>query len=315
MQNSAARYLIFFQYAGTKYSGVMKTPVDKAVEGIGNHLESAVRKLKPVNEVSVVISSRTDTGVHALCNSAHVDIRRRGDKPPLLEQDLLNALNFNLKPEPIRITRVYRVHSDFHARYGAVSRTYLYRLAVGLRRYSEMPVMEKDLCWALRDTRLNIDAMQEAATLLLGTQDFSTFRALSSDAPFKNPVKTLEKAQLEPGVSFTQRHFHRDIQFWELTFKSRSFLYRQVRRMTGALVAVGQGRLSVSQIQELLEARDSLAFPQNLMAPAHGLFLTHVQYRDSGKNWQFGSECLQYHTTHDQLGAMHTSKVTHYFLI
>ncbi|XP_026076878.1 tRNA pseudouridine synthase-like 1 [Carassius auratus] len=281
MHKSAARYLIFFQYTGTKYSGVMKTAADQAVEGVENHLESAVRKLKPVNEVSVVISSRTDTGVHALCNSAHVDIQRRGDKPPLLEQDLVDALNFHLKAEPIRITRAYRVHSDFHARYRAVSRTYVYRFASGLRHHTEMPVTERDLCWALRDTRLNIDAVQEAAALLLGTHDFSTFRALSSDTPFKNPVKTLEKAQLDPGVSFSQRHFHRDIQFWELTFKSRSFLYRQVRRMTGALVAVGQGRLSVRQIQELLEARDSLAFPQNLTAPAHGLFLTNIQYRET----------------------------------
>ncbi|XP_067286979.1 tRNA pseudouridine synthase-like 1 isoform X2 [Pseudorasbora parva] len=282
MQYSAARYLIFFQYAGTKYSGVMKTPADQAVEGVQNHLESAVRKLKPVNEVSVSISSRTDTGVHALCNSAHVDIQRRADKPPLQEQTLVEALNFHLKAEPIRITRAYRVHSDFHARYQAISRTYVYRLALGLRHHTEMPVTERDLCWALRDTRLNIDAMQEATAVLIGTHDFSTFRALSSETPFKNPVKSLESARLEPGVSFSQRHFHRDIQFWELAFKSRSFLYRQVRRMTGALVAVGQGRLSVSQIQELLEARDSLAFPNNLTAPAHGLFLTNVQYRDAG---------------------------------
>ncbi|XP_051768443.1 tRNA pseudouridine synthase-like 1 isoform X2 [Ctenopharyngodon idella] len=285
MQHSTARYLIFFQYAGTKYSGVMKTPADQAVEGVENHLESAVRKLKPVNEVSVSISSRTDTGVHALCNSAHVDIQRRADKPPLLEQTLVDALNFHLKAEPIRITRAYRVQSDFHARYQAISRTYVYRFALGLRHHTEMPVTERDLCWALRDTRLNIDAMQEASALLIGTHDFSTFRALNSETPFKNPVKTLESARLEPGVSFSQRHFHRDIQFWELTFKSRSFLYRQVRRMTGALVAVGQGRLSVSQIQELLKARDSLAFPNNLTAPAHGLFLTNVQYRETDLGW------------------------------
>ncbi|KTG35134.1 hypothetical protein cypCar_00006754, partial [Cyprinus carpio] len=247
MQNPAARYLIFFQYAGTKYSGVMKTAADQAVEGVENHVE---------------ISSGEETST-------------------MREQDLVDALNFHLKAEPIRITKAYRVHNDFHARYRAVSRTYVYRFALGLRHHTEMPVTERDLCWALRDTRLNIDAVQEAAALLLGTHDFSTFRALSSETPFKNPVKTLEKAQLESGVSFSQRHFHRDIQFWELTFKSRSFLYRQVRRMTGALVAVGQGRLSVRRIQELLEAQDSLAFPQNMTAPAHGLFLTDVQYRDT----------------------------------
>ncbi|XP_057218855.1 tRNA pseudouridine synthase-like 1 isoform X2 [Triplophysa rosa] len=287
MQQSVARYLIFFQYAGTKYSGVMKAPAHQAVEGVQNHLENAVRKLKPVNEVSVVISSRTDSGVHALSNSAHVDILRRGDKPPLLEQHLIEALNYHLKPEPIRITRAYRVQSDFHARYRAVSRTYVYRFAFGLRHYTEMPVMESDLCWALHDTNLNISAMQEAAGLLLGTHNFSTFRALNSETPFKNPVKTLELAQLEPGCSFSQRHFHRDIQFWELTFKSKSFLYKQVRRMTGALVAVGQGRLVARQIQELLDTQDSLAFPNNLIAPAHGLFLTNIEYRDedTGLEW------------------------------
>lgn len=280
MQQATARYLIFFQYAGTKYSGVMKAPAHQAVEGVQNHLENAVRKLKPVHEVSVVISSRTDSGVHALCNSAHVDIQRRGGKPPLLEQNLIEALNFHLKAEPIRITRAYRVQSDFHARFRALSRTYVYRFASGLRHHTEMPVTEADLCWALHDTTLNISAMKEAAALLLGTHNFSTFRALNSETPFKNPVKTLELAQLGPGDSFSQRHFHRDIQFWELTFKSRSFLYKQVRRMTGALVAVGQGRLLVRQIQELLDAQDSLAFPYNLTAPAHGLFLTNIEYRD-----------------------------------
>ncbi|XP_036415413.1 tRNA pseudouridine synthase-like 1 [Colossoma macropomum] len=281
MQQNSTRYLIFFQYLGSKYSGVMKAPAHQPVEGVQNHLENAVRRLKPLNEVSVSISSRTDTGVHALCNSAHLDILRKADKPPFTEKVLTEALNFFLKPEPIRITRVYCVPSDFHARYRAISRTYVYRLATGVSRHSEMPLTERDLCWALRDTELDISAMQEASTVLTGTHDFSTFRALSSDAPFKDPVKTMELVQVQLGLSFSQRHFHRDIQFWELSFKSGSFLYRQVRRMTGALVAVGQGKLSVRQIQELLDARDSLAYPQNMAAPSRGLFLTKVEYKDS----------------------------------
>ncbi|XP_017538619.1 tRNA pseudouridine synthase-like 1 isoform X2 [Pygocentrus nattereri] len=230
MQQNRARYLIFFQYLGSKYSGVMKSPAHQPAEGVQNHLENAVRRLKPLNEVSVSISSRTDTGVHALCNSAHLDILRKADKPPFAEKVLTEALNFFLKPEPIR--------------------------------------------------ELDISAMQEAGTILSGTHDFSTFRALSSDTPFKDPVKTMELVQVQPGLSFSQRHFHRDIQFWELSFKSRSFLYRQVRRMTGALVAVGQGKLSVRQIQELLDARDSLAYPQNMAAPSCGLILTNVEYKD-----------------------------------
>ncbi|XP_060766232.1 tRNA pseudouridine synthase-like 1 isoform X3 [Neoarius graeffei] len=193
--------------------------------------QNAVRRLKPVNEVSVSISSRTDTGVHALCNSAHLDIQRRQDKPPFTEQILTDALNFFLKPEPIR--------------------------------------------------ELNVETMQEAGAVLQGTHDFSTFRALSSDAPFKNPVKTMELVQVQPGLSFSQRHFHRDIQFWELTFKSRSFLYKQVRRMVGVLVAVGRGKLSVSQVQDLLDTKDSMAYPQNIVAPPYGLFLINVEYNDS----------------------------------
>ncbi|KAK2821301.1 hypothetical protein Q7C36_020644 [Tachysurus vachellii] len=294
MQQSSAvtRYLIFFQYLGTKYSGVMKAPPHQPLQGVQNHLEDAVRRLKPVNEVSVCISSRTDTGVHALCNSAHLDIQRRGDKPPFTEQVLTDALNFLLKPEPIRITRVYCVQKNFHARHRAISRSYVYRLATGLRRHTELPITEKDLCWTLWDTELNVDAMREAGAAFQGTHDFSTFRALSSDAPFKNPVKTMELVQVEPGLSFSQRHFHRDVQFWELTFKSRSFLYKQVRRMVGALVAVGRGKLSVSQIHDLLDSRDTMAYPQNMAAPPYGLFLINVGYKDSDLKPSIRDDCL-----------------------
>ncbi|XP_026878871.1 tRNA pseudouridine synthase-like 1 isoform X4 [Electrophorus electricus] len=220
MQQSGTRYLIFFQYIGSKYSGVMKAPSHQPVEGVQNYLENAVGKLKPLNGPSVSISSRTDTGVHALSNSAHLDIVRKEGKPPFTEQLLIDALNFHLQPEPIRITRAYRVRGDFHARYRAVSRTYIYRLATGVQHHTELPVTEKDLCWALGNTELNADAMREAGAMLSGTHDFSTFRAMSTDAPYRNPVKTLELVQVQPGLSFSQRHFHRDLQFWELTFKS-----------------------------------------------------------------------------------------------
>ncbi|XP_052330189.1 tRNA pseudouridine synthase-like 1 isoform X4 [Oncorhynchus keta] len=233
MRNGSVRYLIFFQYLGTKYSGVMKAPPHQAVKGVQNYLEDAVRCLRPVNEVSLSISSRTDTGVHALGNSAHFDLQRQNGKPPFAEEVLVDALNFHLRPEPI---------SD-----------------------------------------LDVGAMRNAASLLVGTHNFSSFRALNSETPFKDPVKTLEKVGLELGDAFVHKHFHRDIQFWELTFKSRSFLYKQVRRMTGALVAVGQGQMSVSGVKELLEAQDSQAYPHNLTSPPEGLFLTRVEYHRSGQ--------------------------------
>ncbi|XP_062317686.1 tRNA pseudouridine synthase-like 1 [Osmerus eperlanus] len=239
----------------------------------------AVRKLHPLDAVSLTISSRTDTGVHALSNSAHFDLQRRNNKPPFSEDVLVDALNFHLRQEPIRVSCAYRVPEGFHARFRATSRTYVYRLAAGVTRPSQLPLADLRLCWGLCNTELNVGAMCEAASLLVGTHNFSSFRALNSETPSKDPVKTLDLALLEPGEAFAHRHFHREIQFWELTFKSRSFLYKQVRRMTGDLVAVGQGKLSVSQLEKLLEAQDSLAYPQNLTAPPQGLFLTQVEYQ------------------------------------
>ncbi|TWW61648.1 tRNA pseudouridine synthase-like 1 [Takifugu flavidus] len=279
---NCARYLIFFQYIGTNYSGVVKVPPQQLVKkGVQDHLEDAVRKLKPLNPVSMSISSRTDAGVHALSNSAHFDLQRRDDKPPFAAHILVDALNYHLRTEQISVTRAHRVAGDFHARFCARSRTYVYRVALGACFQSPVPLTERDFSWNLPDTELDVEAMREAAALLVGVHDFSSFRAVNSDLPFKNPVRTLDAATIRTGVSFAQAHFHREVPFLELTFTSRSFLYKQVRRMTGALVAVGKGRLSVPQLKEVLEARDSLAYPQGLGAPAHGLFLTRVDYSDS----------------------------------
>ncbi|KAI9521083.1 hypothetical protein NQZ68_010785 [Dissostichus eleginoides] len=287
--HNCARYLIFFQYIGTKYSGVVKVPQHELVKkGVQDHLEDAIRRLKPINLVSLSVSSRTDRGVHALSNSAHFDLQRKNDKPPLAEDIIVQALNTHLKEEQIGITRALRVPDNFHARFRANSRTYVYRIALGIPHRSLLPFTERHLCWNLSNTELDVGAMREAATLLVGTQDFSTFRAVSSDIHLKNPVKTLDVVSIQPGRSFVHTHFHREIPFWEITFTSRSFLYKQVRRMTGALVAVGRGRLSVPQLKEILLARDSLAYPQAMVAPPDGLFLTRVDYRET--DLQFSEE-------------------------
>ncbi|CAN9512364.1 unnamed protein product [Ophioblennius macclurei] len=277
-----ARYLVFFQYVGTKYSGVVKgNPHQVGKRGVLDYLEDAIQRLKPINPVSLSISSRTDAGVHALSNSAHFDLQRRDNKPPFTEDVVVEALNFHLKTEQIRITRACRVPDDFHARYRARSRTYVYRLALGTPHYTLLPLTDSEFCWGLSNTELDVDAMREAAALLTGTHDFSTFRAVNSDLPFKNPVKTMDVVAVRPGNSFVQSHFHRELQFLELTFTSRSFLYKQVRRLTGALVAVGQRKLSVPRLKSLLEVRNSLAYPQGMAAPAQGLFLTKVDYKDT----------------------------------
>ncbi|MEQ2247488.1 hypothetical protein ILYODFUR_009871 [Ilyodon furcidens] len=101
--HNCARYLIFFQYIGTKYRGVVKVPshqLDK--KGVQDHLEEAIQRLRPLNPVSLSVSSRTDAGVHALSNSAHFDLHRKNDNPPFTEDILVKALNFHLKAEQIR---------------------------------------------------------------------------------------------------------------------------------------------------------------------------------------------------------------------
>ncbi|XP_038153994.1 tRNA pseudouridine synthase-like 1 isoform X2 [Cyprinodon tularosa] len=227
MQN-LARYLIFFQYIGTKYRGVVKVPSSQlGKKGVQDHLEEAIHRLRPNNAVSLSVSSRTDTGVHALSNSAHFDLVRKNDKPPFTEDVLVQALNFHLNAEDIRVTHAHRVPQDFHARFKARSRTYVYRIALGVSHHTLLPLTDWNLCWSLRNTELDMDAMREAAALLVGTHDFSTFRAVNSEIHFKNPVKTLDMVAIQPGSSFAQSHFHRELQFWELTFRSRSFLYKQ----------------------------------------------------------------------------------------
>ncbi|XP_075045846.1 tRNA pseudouridine synthase-like 1 isoform X3 [Mixophyes fleayi] len=230
MNSNKVRYLIFFQYIGTKYCGVMRAPTTQAILGVENYLQMAAQKLRPMGNVTFSISSRTDSGVHALCNSAHVDIERASGKAPFSADVLANGLNFHLNTEPIR--------------------------------------------------DLDMPRIQEAAELLLGTHDFSAFRSIDKAAPFKSPIKTLQQVDVTPSTSLLPNHQCRDLQFWDFTFKSKSFAYKQVRRMTSALVAVGLGLLTPQQISLHLETREAPVFPGRLIAPPCGLFLKEVEYSE-----------------------------------
>ncbi|XP_075697055.1 tRNA pseudouridine synthase-like 1 [Rhinoderma darwinii] len=278
MSSNKVRYLIFFQYFGTKYSGVVRAPETQAVLGVQNYLEVAAQKLRPVNKVKFTISSRTDSGVHAICNSAHVDIERDPDKSPFSEAILVKALNFHLHPEPISILKAIRVSDDFHARFKAMSRTYCYRLVTGCK-HTDLPVFERNLCWAASQSHLDVPQIQEAARFFVGTHDFSGFRSADKNTPFKSPVKTLLQAYIAPSTSVLQDPLQNsDLQYWDFTFKSKSFTYNQVRRMTSALVAVGLGHLTPQHIKIHLEERKPPVFPLNIVAPPCGLFLKEVEY-------------------------------------
>ncbi|XP_057895367.1 tRNA pseudouridine synthase-like 1 isoform X3 [Melospiza georgiana] len=215
MAGAPARYLVFFQYFGTRYSGVMETKSDQALVGVQNYLEKAAEQLKPSAPIKFHISSRTDSGVHALANAAHLDIQRAPGRAPFTGPQLLHGLNHFLKPEPIRILSAQRVSSTFHARFCALSRTYVYRLLLGCAHRSQIPVFEQDLCWAPPGGPLDIPAMRAAAQLLLGTHDFSTFRSPRPEAAAQSPVRTLQLLQLQPGHGLLgQHHLHRCGGWW-----------------------------------------------------------------------------------------------------
>ncbi|XP_030661769.1 tRNA pseudouridine synthase-like 1 isoform X1 [Nomascus leucogenys] len=222
-----ARYLVYFQYLGTDFNGVAAVRGTQRAVGVQNYLEEAAERLNSVEPVRFTISSRTDAGVHALSNAAHLDVQRRSGRPPFPPEVLTEALNTHLRHPAIRVLRAFRVPNDFHARHAATSRTYLYRLATGCNRRDELPVFERNLCWALPADCLDVVAMQEAAQHLLGTHDFSAFQSTGSPVP--SPVRTLRRVSVSPGQAsplVTQES--RKLRFWSLEFESQSFLYRQV---------------------------------------------------------------------------------------
>ncbi|XP_047300672.1 tRNA pseudouridine synthase-like 1 isoform X2 [Homo sapiens] len=223
-----ARYLVYFQYVGTDFNGVAAVRGTQRAVGVQNYLEEAAERLNSVEPVRFTISSRTDAGVHALSNAAHLDVQRRSGRPPFPPEVLAEALNTHLRHPAIRVLRAFRVPSDFHARHAATSRTYLYRLATGCHRRDELPVFERNLCWTLPADCLDMVAMQEAAQHLLGTHDFSAFQSAGSPVP--SPVRTLRRVSVSPGQAspLVTPEESRKLRFWNLEFESQSFLYRQV---------------------------------------------------------------------------------------
>ncbi|XP_068935080.1 tRNA pseudouridine synthase-like 1 isoform X2 [Petaurus breviceps papuanus] len=276
----------------TVTSGVMAIKQPRQGVGVQNLLEKAAERLRSVTPVKFYISSRTDTGVHALGNSAHLDIQRLTGRPPFSPDILTLALNQHLEHPDIRVIRAFRAPNDFHARFEATSRTYLYRVATGCS-LDMLSVFERNRCWAVKADHLDVAAMQEAAQYLQGTHNFQAFRP-ASENNWQNPVKTLLRASVVPAPAspFTHPQEKRKVQFWDIEFESKSFLYKQVRRMTACLVAVGLGALTPSQVKEKLESQDPRSGPGLLVAPAQGLFLKSVHYDGLG-SWSCGpGTCL-----------------------
>jgi tRNA pseudouridine38-40 synthase len=243
------RFKLTIEYDGGPFEGWQRQEERPCVQAA---LERAVRALCGVAH-DVIGAGRTDSGVHALGQVAHVDI----DKP-LAPGRVRDALNAHLRPAPISILAAEAVAADFHARFDAVQRVYCYRI---LNRRAP-PALERGRVWQV-GRALDHAAMDAAAQRLVGRHDFATFRDAQCQA--KSPVKTLDRFEVAR-VGEEVR-----LRCW-----ARSFLHRQVRSMVGTLAEVGYGRRTGDDVAAALAACDRAACGQ--VAPPDGLYLEAVKY-------------------------------------
>ncbi|HXR95946.1 MAG TPA: tRNA pseudouridine(38-40) synthase TruA [Rhizomicrobium sp.] len=243
------RYRLILEYDGRPFVGWQRQDNGPSVQGA---LEEAIEKFSSLR-VTVTGAGRTDAGVHAKGQVAHFDLER--DFPPDKVRD---ALNHFLRPAPVVVLEANVAADDFHARFSAIKRHYLYRI---LNRRSP-PAIDQGFVWHV-SAPLDHAAMHKAAQALVGQHDFTTFRAAECQA--KSPVKTLDWL----AVSQRGEEIH-------VTAMARSFLHHQVRSFVGSLKLVGEGKWRARDLADALAARDrSRCGP---VAPSDGLCLMKVDY-------------------------------------
>jgi tRNA pseudouridine38-40 synthase len=243
------RYRLDLEYDGGPYQGFQAQAEAPTVQ---DSIERAVTAFSG-ETLRLQAAGRTDSGVHALHQVAHIDLER--DWKPEVVRDALNA---HLAREPISITAASVAPEGFHARFSATRRRYLYRIA----NRTAPPSLDKGRVWHIKRP-IDAEAMGRAAQALVGQHDFTTFRDAACQA--RSPVKTLDAAEV-----------WREGEEVRLAFSARSFLHRQVRSMTGSLAEVGLGRWSVEDLAAALAARDRSACGP--VAPPEGLYLAGVEY-------------------------------------
>ncbi len=244
-----ARYKIVVEYDGSGFVGWQR---QENGFGVQQALEEAVTAFSGETP-RVFGAGRTDSGVHALAQVSHFDLKKER-----CSDTVRDALNFHMKSLPVVVLETAIVDENFHSRFSATGRSYTYRIT---NRRAPLTI-EKGKSWWV-PVSLDAEAMHDAAQVLVGKHDFSSFRA--SICQSDSPVKTLNMLNVE-----------RDGKHVFIHAQARSFLHHQVRNFVGSLKKVGDGRWSTNDVKEALEAQDRRAAGET--APADGLYLTGVSY-------------------------------------
>lgn len=252
------RYALKIEYDGGPFAGWQAQADRPSVQG---EVERALAALDPGFRAGARIAAagRTDAGVHAASQVAHADLARDWDPFRLAE-----ALNWHLKPAPVAVLAVARVADDFHARFSALGRRYLFRL---LSRRAPA-THDRGHVWQVNHP-LDVEAMRAGAAHLVGHHDFTTFRSTMCQSA--SPIKTLDRIEIDKiavphGAEYRFR------------LAARSFLHNQVRSIVGTLERVGSGAWPPERVGQALAARDRAACGP--VCPPHGLYLVGVDYPD-----------------------------------
>jgi len=245
---------ITLEYDGTKYSGWQEQNTARTVQG---QLRKAAEDFLGA-KLEIQGSGRTDSGVHAIAQVAHVRSRAKRSFPP--PREILRALNERL-PSDVCILDVEEESDKFHARHDAVMRSYLYQIS------TRRTAFFKKYVWWLREP-LDIPLMSRAARMLAGRHNFANFRALDPSRPDESTIVVIEDASIEE-----------DGHLILFRITGSHFLWRMVRRIVGVLVKVGKGEITLDQFAELLDGKADPRFDiAAWTAPASGLFLEKVEY-------------------------------------
>ena len=244
------RYQILIEYVGTNFIGWQIQSKGQSIQKFSQIKISKLLKEK----INLVGSGRTDSGVHAIEQSAHFDCKKKIEN---LDK-FLKSINYFLNTKLVSITSIKKKSLNFHARFSAKQRIYTYII---FNRISE-PSIEKNRGWHIKK-KLDLKLMKKGTKKLLGTNDFSTFRSSSCNA--KSPIRTIKSIKIKKVKNKIQ-----------IQFKSQSFLQQQVRSMVGCLKYLAEKKWNLKQFESVFKSKKrTLCAPP---APAHGLFLERVIY-------------------------------------